>query len=215
MIHAYNELYLNDAKKNLGVAFDFAINDCNIDPNEFADLFVKSGYAKLFQEGNPSIVSGRSGVELVRDLLFEVYNENCTVKAAHPFHRAPAYWAGWALADFQWCFNYTFEEIFAKVSLLDIINLYPLYHEMDISQFYDTMNERLNDANSITNLKRIREAKGLSQKELSKLADVNIRSIQMYEQRMNDINKAQVKAIYKLSTVLGCSIENLLEKPMI
>jgi hypothetical protein len=35
----------------------------------------------------------------------------------------------------------------------------------------------------------------------------------MYEQRGNDIDKAQAKILYKLSRVLGCSIEDLLENP--
>ena len=48
--------------------------------------------------------------------------------------------------------------------------------------------------------------------ELSKLADVELRSIQMYEQRRNNINKAQVETIYKLATVLDCNIEDLLEE---
>ena len=39
-------------------------------------------------------------------------------------------------------------------------------------------------------------------------------SIQMYEQRVNDIDKAQAQTIYKLSRVIGCSMEDLLEKPM-
>jgi DNA-binding helix-turn-helix protein len=36
----------------------------------------------------------------------------------------------------------------------------------------------------------------------------------MYEQRVNDIDKAQAQTIYKLSRVIGCSMEDLLEKPM-
>ena len=146
MIHAYNELYLTDAKKNLGAAFDFAINDCKYEPDEFVDMFLKSKYAKLFQEGNPAIVSRKSGVELVKDIVFDVLGEDCNIKAAQPYYRTPEYWAGWALADFQWYFAFSFEEIFSKVPLSDIINLYPPYHEMDITQFYDTMNDRMKKA---------------------------------------------------------------------
>ena len=45
-------------------------------------------------------------------------------------------------------------------------------------------------------------------------AGINVRNIQMYEQRVNDIDKAQARTLYKLSRVLGCDIENLLENPM-
>ena len=37
-------------------------------------------------------------------------------------------------------------------------------------------------------------------------------SIQMYEQRNKDINKASVESLYRISKVLGCTIEDLLEK---
>mgnify|MGYP003298267201 CR=1 FL=1 len=62
-----------------------------------------------------------------------------------------------------------------------------------------------------SNLKIIRTAAGLSQSELSKKADVSIRNIQMYEQRRNDINKAQVDILLRLSKCLGCNINDLLD----
>ena len=35
----------------------------------------------------------------------------------------------------------------------------------------------------------------------------------MYEQRVNDINKVRVRALFRLARVLGCSIDDLLECP--
>ena len=58
----------------------------------------------------------------------------------------------------------------------------------------------------------MRRAVGLSQQKLADLADTDLRSIQMYEQRKNDINKAQTITLFKISKVLGCKIEDLLEK---
>ena len=51
------------------------------------------------------------------------------------------------------------------------------------------------------------------QAELSELSGVKLRSIQMYEQRVNSIDKAQAGTVYKLSRVLGCTVEDLLESP--
>lgn len=42
-------------------------------------------------------------------------------------------------------------------------------------------------------------------------ANVSPRSIQMYEQRNKDINKAQAITLAKISRVLGCAVEDLLE----
>lgn len=63
-----------------------------------------------------------------------------------------------------------------------------------------------------TNLKRIRSAKGYSQKQLAELSSVSLRSIQMYEQRQKDINKAQSDSLFHLAKVLGCTMEDLLEE---
>jgi transcriptional regulator with XRE-family HTH domain len=63
-----------------------------------------------------------------------------------------------------------------------------------------------------TNLKRIRIAYGCTQKELAKRSGVSLRSIQMYEQRNKDINKASAETLYRISRVLGCGMENLLER---
>ena len=55
------------------------------------------------------------------------------------------------------------------------------------------------------------ECRGISQKQLAEKAEVSIRNIQMYEQRQNDINKAQADILFRLSKTLGCNIEDLFE----
>lgn len=62
-----------------------------------------------------------------------------------------------------------------------------------------------------TNLKHIRTAKGYSQKQLAELSGVSLRSIQMYEQRQKDINKAQSDSLFHLAKALDCKMEDLLE----
>ena len=63
-------------------------------------------------------------------------------------------------------------------------------------------------------LKKLRENRGLSQAEQARISAVSLRSIQMYEQRVNDIDKAQAQTVYMLSCVIGCEMEDLLERPM-
>ncbi|MGN0459550.1 MAG: helix-turn-helix domain-containing protein [Ruminococcus sp.] len=215
MTHAYDEIYLPNAKTNLAVMFDYAVNDCDYDIDWFAELFIKSGKAKQFERGNPAILTGMSGVELARSIIGQIYKENLNIIATQPMEKSAEYWAGWALADFQWYSAYPFRDIFEKVKMSDIVDMYPIFHEMDIHQFYDAMFDRMDSILLETKLKRFREARGLSQASLAEESGVQLRSIQMYEQRNNDIDKAQAKTLYKLSLALGCSIEDLLEKPNI
>ena len=63
-----------------------------------------------------------------------------------------------------------------------------------------------------TNLKRIRSTYGFTQAELAERSGVSLRSIQMYEQRNKNINKASVDTMYRLAKVLGCTMEDLIEK---
>ena len=67
----------------------------------------------------------------------------------------------------------------------------------------------------MTNLKRIREASGLSQSRLATISGVSIRNIRAYEstgeQSSRDINKAQALVVYQLAQALGCSMDELLE----
>lgn len=63
----------------------------------------------------------------------------------------------------------------------------------------------------MSNLKRIREEKKLSQSQLSKNSGVNFQMIQKYEQGVKDINKAQGITLYNLAQALECKMEDLIE----
>ena len=62
------------------------------------------------------------------------------------------------------------------------------------------------------NLKRIRTERGMTQKELAELSDINIRKIQDYEQGHSQINKAAAITVYRLAEALNVGMEKLLEK---
>lgn len=214
MTHAYSESYLRDAKNRLSQFFDYLINDCGMKPDWAASIFLSSGYAEQFERGNPAILAGMSGIELARVVVEATYKMKKLPEPGYAEGLSPEYWAGWALAEYQWYSGKRFKDIFEHVKLSEIIPMYSVFHEMDISKFIETMDEKCAAALPECRLKKLRESRGLSQAELAKLSGVSLRSIQMYEQRVNDIDKAQAQTIYKLSRVIGCAMEDLLEKPM-
>ncbi len=71
-IRAYSEDYLECAATSLAVACDYAVNVCGMKPDDFADIFVISGEGGKFGRGNPSVVAGKSGIELVRSIVEKV-----------------------------------------------------------------------------------------------------------------------------------------------
>lgn len=60
-------------------------------------------------------------------------------------------------------------------------------------------------------LKDLREKNKLTQSELAKLTDLNIRTLQDYEQGRKDLNNAKAITVYKLSKALKCDILDLLK----
>lgn len=214
MTHAYNKSYLSNAKRRLAEFFDYAINDCKIKSDWIAMMFVQSGYAEQFERGNPAVLAGMSGIELAQLVINKIYEEKELPSPCFSNDKSPEYWAGWALAEYQWYTGRRFKDIFEYAPLSKIISMYSIYHEMDITQFIDTLDRFYTEIDAETKLKRIRMSRGLSQAELAIESGVHLRSIQMYEQKANDIDKAQAKTLYKISRVLGCTIEDLLEDPM-
>ena len=61
-----------------------------------------------------------------------------------------------------------------------------------------------------TNLKRMRQAAGLTQKELAEKAEINLRTYQDYEQGKTNINTAKAEKVLQISKVLKCKMEDIL-----
>ena len=215
MTHAYNESYLSNAKDRLSSFFDYAINDCKIKPDWITVLFINTGYAEQFERGNPAYVAGMSGVELARAVILKAYGRKELPKPTNSEECSPEYWAGWALAEYQWFSGRRFKDIFDHVKLSGIIQMYSVYHEMDISKYIEAMEAKCSEPLQESKLKVMRESRGLSQSELAKESGVKLRNIQMYEKRINNIDWAQAQTVYKLARVIGCIVEDLLENPMI
>ena len=211
MTGAYDKNYLEKARTTLGRMLDFAVYDLKLDIKEFFDRFIVSGIANAFENGDSKTIAGKSGVELAYEVLEKTGEDARNIKPRFTANRSEEYWAGWALAYYQWKTSLSFAEIVKYIPIDQIKALYSPYHEMDVRHFVDKMNELYNQAKPETNLKIYRKRGGLSQKQLAELADIPIRMIQHYEQRQKNINKAQTEYLVKLSKTLNCDIEDLME----
>lgn len=212
MTHAYQEIYLNKAQAVLGDAFDYAINTCGIAGENFVKLFLASTVSRRMENGEPAYLAGKSGIEIVVEIVAETMGKELNRDTEEHFGRSREYWIGWAVAYYQWHSGRKYREIFKAITFADMQQLYYTLHEADISKFVDVADESIKLVFSDTNLKRIRTAYGLTQGELAEKSGVGKRSIQMYEQRNKDINKASVETVYRLARALGCAIEDLIEK---
>ena len=212
MTHAYREIYLSKAQSVLGDAFDYAINTCDIPGNDFVKMFIASSVSKRMANGEPAYLAGKSGIEIVVEIIEETKGQEIQIEVQEHFGRSKEYWIGWAVAYYQWHSSRKYNEIFKVISFEDLQKMYYTLHEADITKFVDIVDSRMKEFFNETNLKRIRIAYGFTQAELAERSGVSLRSIQMYEQRNKNINKASADTMYSLAKALGCTMEDLIER---
>lgn len=202
MIRAYNEVYLDDAMYTLAELFSYVQNGKEADV--LFERFVMSGIAYQFGKGNPHYLNMPPQVlfqEIVGNSMHPIYPKG--------YERSPEYWCGFVLAYYQWYTGLSFEKIALYLPPSRIIDMYYPLHEANLGKFVDVANNIVFQKE--TNLARYRKNADMSQAKLSRYSEVSLRSIQLYEQRQLNINTAPANKLLRLSRVLGCSIEDLLE----
>ena len=144
MTHAYSNLYLEDAMYNLAEAFHYAVYYCDIDIDYFMHLFINSGYAENFSKGNPNVISGMSGTELVMNILREMNIKIPTPDPRGNLDLSEEYWVGWVLAYYQWESGLSFDEIHKHLSMKTLCKLYYPLHEVSEKRAAMSINEIIN-----------------------------------------------------------------------
>ena len=222
MMYAYDEMYLRNARYNMGNMLHYAVYGARQSLGTFYEMFINSRIAAAFEHGSPKFISGRSGTELVHEVFYELYGK-CD-NFSGPFtadssmgilpssnEKSPEFWTGFVLAYYQWYSVLSFAHINEIAPVDRVLSLYPKYHEMDILQFVDHMETLRNDSSRLTRLKAYRMKLGLSQGELAARCDIPLKTIQNYEQRQKNINKAGVDYVIRLAHALHCRVEDLIE----
>lgn len=210
-MHAYLSDYLSSAQKALGDMLDFAVNTCKFDIITFYDLFLVSDVSYQFQNGNATYLVGKTGCELAKQVMEDAGYHTEQYEDQMYLDKSPEYWAGWAIAFYQWYTCRSFSRMNRAVSIERIVEMYDVYHEMDIMHFVDAVNEIWDMCYTETNLHRVRKWAGLSQRELADLSGVPLRQIQLFEQKQRDINRTKAIDVIRLGRVLGCTPEELLQ----
>ncbi len=209
-MYAYNRAYLNDARRNLGAMFDYAINVHGMSADDFWNMFATSDVARALSVGDPKYIAGMSGRELFAQLMYDTYLKWIELKDVFRPDRSREYWAGFALALYQWQSGDTYAVIRNKgIMLSDIVDMYIL-HEAPDEKFIEMITARISENHEANMLKRLRKYAGLTQKGLSEASGVSLRMIQLYEQGQNDLSRAQAKVVVSLAKALGCDAEELI-----
>lgn len=177
-------------------------------------MFLNSDYSKRFCQGDCAVVAGLSGVELAQRVIWEKTFDKELPQPVFSLDRSPEYWLGFFMAFYQWYSDLTFAQITENITITEILHMYQKYHEMDVMHFVIDMEQmRVENASRRTaRLQEYRKLLGLSQRELAARSEVPLRTIQQYEQRQKNINHARTDYVLRLSNVLCCRPEDLLEQ---
>lgn len=208
MIHAYDEMYVEGAMQRLGDMLEYACMDCGYDPDSFWKMFLDSGVARRFEIGDVSVIAGKSGPELAREILRDIDHRTECPEPAWREDRSDLYWSGWVLAYFQWYENLPFSEIWNSISIRMLQKMYPTLHEADISKAVDTMEGMMKKTrkNSVQNLRLVR---GLTQKQLADRAHMTVSQLQRIEYGERKVENLSLKTAIALAKALGVDVEEL------
>ena len=137
MIHPYPETYLEAFQRNMGVVFDLALRQEGIEPEEFSRLFAGSEVAGFIEKGLPAYIAGRSGHELLSEILGR------DIEMRDYVNPGPEYWAGSIVAYVNWTYFRSFREILQAYPLERLLSDYRPMHEAPQSKMADEMGEVL------------------------------------------------------------------------
>lgn len=138
---AYNELYLEDAQTNIAWCFEYGVRGLKYSLENFVEKFLAFEYLNLIETGNPHFISGMSGVELAILLT----NSEGREIVKFPYNPSENYWTGFVAAIYQWAKNITFAEIFSAVTPSDFLCMYKTFHEQDIMNVLDAIDEKVEE----------------------------------------------------------------------
>lgn len=238
-IYNDNNFLVNKACISVGKMLDHAVYSLHQNADTFFDLFITSGLAAKIEQTDISIITGISGIELSYEVMNRCGIPFDRVTPRHTTGLSKEFYAAHALAHIQYDTGIPYEELLHLISVSDIIRLYDSYHSKAVSllpwQMSDTdrakaigkikdsfADELASAFESVgiytfqmkkeTHLKEIRLRNGFSQSRLAAASGIPVRTIQQYEQRQKDINKAAAESILKLAAVLNCEPSALLER---
>ena len=233
-----NYFLVNKACISIGKMLDHAVYSLHQNADTFFALFITSGLASKLEQTDISIITGISGIELSYEVMKRCGIHFDRVTPRHTTGLSKEYYAAHALAHIQYDTGISYDELIHIISVSDIIRLYDSYHSKAVSllpwQMSDSdrteavekiksgFTDELRSAfercgiNTLhmkkeTHLKEMRLRNGLSQSGLAAASGIPVRTIQQYEQRRKDINKAAADSILKLASVLNCDPSSLLE----
>ena len=126
--------------RNLAVMMDCGVRKYGYTIGEFYQRFLSCEVSRQFAAGNPRYLVGMSGAELA-DCVVEASGGTVSSENDGTYTVGPEYWAGWALAYYQWLTRRSFAYMQGKgLGINEVVAMYYPLHEADLSRFVAAAN---------------------------------------------------------------------------
>ena len=179
-----------------------------MDGVDFMERFIQTGVAEQLENGNPKYLAGRSGMELLMEVMEKTTGSPYKAALVENYDRSDVYWVGWMLTHYQWYSGRTFRSILDTIPYKELLGLYGTLHEADIQKSYEVMDAHF--AAGESQLKAVRKKCGLTQEMLASESGVPVNTIRAYERKSKELNKAQADILMRLARALQCEVSDLL-----
>lgn len=194
---------IQDVRDTFARYFVIAIHN-KMHPAAFTDYLINSKYVMEIEKGNLIEISDISveegyhsivGNNIAKDDSFGIYND--------------AYWCGYCYFELFLMLRKPFSYLFLKLPLAEMLDLYNVYHEMDISQLVDYFHDKEKEETILRLLcKRYR----CSINKLSKATGISINTLNKYRSSDQSLYNASFQNIYKISTFFKTPISLFVEE---
>ena len=186
--------------------FEYAKCYYKLDCSKFFNLFNSSRISDKIYKLDMVYVYGKSSIELVAEIC-ETQGEKICKGNDKTLINLSYYWLGIIVASYCFGKSISFKEFAERININDLLKLYGVMHEAPQMRMIDEIDSILRTQES--SLARIRRTRNISQKELSIMSNVSLRSIQMYEQKQKSISKASFETVRNLANSLSVNTDEL------
>ena len=198
-----NKYLIYDIKETFCRYFVVAIHN-KVNLTAFTDYLASSDYLRNIEKGYLTDLSDISveegyhsivGNNIAKDDSFGIYND--------------AYWCGYCYFELFLMLRKPFSYLFLKLPLEKMLDLYNVYHEMDISQLVDYFHDKEKEETILRLLcKRYR----CSINKLSKATGISVNTLNKYRSSDQSLYNASFQNIYKISVFFKTPISLFVEE---
>ena len=204
-------VYTQEIAERVSCVFEILINEAHLSESDASFGFIASGVARELQCQNVAYAQGMSGLELAI-LCAKPLGIDLSAIEVVASQWSPEGWAGRMLALFQIQTGCTYEGVFRLMGFDELRDLYFSHEEDTPEEFCNFLSKMLKQRHVPgSRLKKLRTEAGFTQSQLACKAGLSLRSVQQYEQGIVSINNAAAGCLYKMSMVLQCPMEDLLD----